>query len=158
MLLSCTALLASAQPYSTPRPPYDNGNATRVDITRLTQNLTDAAGKDTLYITPGANYNFYTINTGDTLKGSIYIGLDNITRNSVTYSKKNIYKYDKVIFQYKSGGTIKDTIFFDSEFKVDSAGNGANSRIIIPVDATKKDYRVEFEWNGTYFIQSTLNK
>lgn len=143
---------------TTPRPPYSNASATRVTPTRLVQNLTDGSGKDSVWISPNAYENYYSINAGDTIKGSLYIGLDNVTRSGITYSKANIYKYDEVVFDYRSGGKIKDTLFFDSEFLVDSAGNGANSRIIIPVDATKKSYLLKFIWDGTKFVQSTLCK
>lgn len=155
--LLCFTLFAEAQ-YTTPRPPYDNANATRINITRLTQTLIDGAGKDSVFISPGAHYNYYSINAGDTMKGSLYIGLDNVTRSGVTYSKANVYKYDEVIFDYRTSGLLVDTLFFDSEFKCDSAGSASATKIYIPKDLTKKSYIVKFIWDGTNFVQSTLYK
>lgn len=150
--------VASFGQYTTPRTPYSNASATRVNITRLVQNVTDAAGKDSTFISPNANYNFYSINPGDTIKGSHYIGLDNVTRSGVAYSKANVYKYDKVAFDYQTSGLLVDTLFFDSEFVCDSAGSGSATTIIIPKVLTKKHYFVEFIWNGTKFVQTTLWK
>lgn len=150
--------IASFGQYTTPRPPVDNANATRINITRLTQTLTDGAGKDSVFISPGAHYNYYSINAGDTMKGSLYIGLDNVTRSGVTYSKAGLYKYDKIIFDYRTSGLLVDTLFFDSEFLCDSAGSGSATTIIIPKVLTKKNYVVEFMWDGEKAVQSTLYK
>jgi len=150
--------VASFGQYTTPRPPYDNANAVRIDITRLTQNLTDAAGKDSVWISPGAHQNLYSINAGDTMKGSLYIGLDNVTRSGVTYSKANVYKYDQVHFDFQTSGLLVDTLFFDSEFVCDSAGSGSATTVIIPKVLTKKYYTLGFTWNGTKFVQNTLYK
>lgn len=156
--LLCFTLIAEAQ-YTTPRPPVDNANATRQNITRLTQTLTDGAGKDSVFISPNAHYNYYSINPGDTMKGSLYIGLDNVTRNGVTYSKAGLYKYDKVIFDYRTSGLLVDTLFFNTTmFVCDSAGSGSASTIIIPKELTKKNYFLEFTFDGAKLVQSTLYK
>lgn len=150
--------VATFAQHTTPRPPYSNGSATRIDITRLVQNLTDAAGKDTVYISPNAHQNFYSINAGDTIKGSLTIGLQNVTKNGVAYSKANVYKYDEVVFDYRTSGLLVDTLFFYGAFVCDSSGSGSATTVIIPKVLTKENYLLKFTWDGAKFVQNTLYK
>lgn len=155
--LMITSLYVSGQS-NTPRYFNEQGKLARGnDLTYRYQALTDATGDDTVYVnSPDAFKTVVSINNGDTLNRKVTVGVKAVTVNGVALSLAKCYKYDELIFHFKTGGAQIDTVQFYGNVIVDTTGSSNSKRLIIPKDLTKESYFVRTIFDGTNFVQDKI--
>lgn len=142
----------------TPKIGNTRGRAGVYVPTTSVQFITDAASAtDTVMISPKADQNFLIINTGDTLKGCVCIGLKDSTALGKTkyFTDDGCNAGDELKLIFNTTGLKLDTIKFYGNIECDSSGSGSNQILSIKKDLTKKTYVVRFIFDGTKYKQES---
>lgn len=156
-LISIT-LTGIAQTVS-PREGNTGGRSKVYNPTISTRYITDSTSPtDTVMISPQAHENWYFINTGDTLKGCVCIGLKDTTINGRTkvHTDDYCFRGDKMFINFTTTGLKVDTIKFYGNIECDTLGSANKQIRVIKKDTNKTSHLMEFFFDGTKYIEKSV--